>query len=111
MENPTFRNEWLNYISYKEFDLETIRAENAEIAQEIENKISVFRKAFADIFANVKHGNNLIYDNCPIYPAAVHAIKQELGYRFCEEHAAEVNALFDSLVEIARAQDNEQAKA
>lgn len=103
-ENEKFKQAWDNWLNYREFSIEDISAENAEIGRAIEKKINKISEMFSYIFAGVKKSPELEYSNVPIYPAAVHGIKQALGYKFCEANPQEVNALFDALVNLRIAQ-------
>lgn len=111
-ENAKFKQAWDNWLNYREFSIEDISTENAEIGRAIKQKITQISEMFSYIFAGVKKGPELQNSNVPIYPATVHGIKQTLGYKFCEDNPQEVNALFDALVNLRIAQEKyaEQAK-
>ena len=109
MENAAFETAWNNWLNYAEFDINAIKAENAEIGAQIENDINASRGAFEHLFAGVKSAPGRDYDPCPSVPAVVHGIKQAFGYEFCEAHPQEVNELFNALVNIKAAQENKTA--
>ena len=107
MENTAFNKAWEKFLLYEEFDIEPIKTENAEIAAQIENEINASRGAFEHLYAGIKNNPGRDYDICPIFPAIVHGIKQALGYEFCRTHPQEVSELFNALVNIKDAQENE----
>lgn len=109
MENTAFETAWNNFLNYAEFDINAIKAENADIGAQTENDINASRGAFEHLFAGVKSAPGRDYDPCPIFPAVVHGIKQALGYEFCKAHPQEVSELFNALVNIKAAQEKETA--